>query len=236
MLIVLLTQLLFACSTMQSSSENTEDKVGDLPSKKVDSQEPINEESELPTSNPYQVQQLAQQELIPQATKAEFDKAVSFIEAKQYQQANDILDKIIKTQPHLSGTYVNKAMIAKELGELVKAQQLLAKAISVNKLNLYAHHLRGQIYRLQGNFTLAEQSYLAALSIWPNYREAQLSLAILLELYRGRLVEAHQYYQRYLALNTKDKEVKQWLAGLEIKMKRAGVNIPEPLLSRSYND
>ena len=91
---------------------------------------------------------------------------------------------------------------------------------------MYAHHLQGKVYRLQGQFDKAEQSYLAALAIWPDFTDAQASMAILLELYRGRLLDAHSYYRSYLLLNSDDEEVKRWQAGLEIKIKRAGLAMP----------
>ena len=133
---------------------------------------------------------------------------------------------MILKQPKLSGSYVNKAIIAKQHGKLDEAQLLLAKAIEVNSLNLYAHHLQGQIYRLQGLFEKSEQSYLAALAIWPDFAQAHASMAILLELYRGRLLEAYAHYRTYLTLKPDDEEVKRWLAGLEIKIKRAGLELP----------
>nr|WP_252730686.1 tetratricopeptide repeat protein [Colwellia sp. E2M01] len=152
---------------------------------------------------------------------------------KKWQQANALFDTVIFNQPNLSGSYVNKAIIAQQQGDLAAAQTLLNTAIGINKLNLHAHHLQGQIYREQGKFVEAEQSYLAALDIWPDFSDAQLSMAILLELYRGRLIEAHGYYTSYLLLNSDDEEVKRWQAGLEIKITRAGLEVPvveEPVL------
>ena len=96
-------------------------------------------------------------------------------------------------------------------------------------MNPYAYQMKGRVARLTGDFEQAEKSYLKALDIWPEYPEAQVNLAILLELYRGRLLDARKYYSSYLELQADDQQVQRWLAGVEIKIKRAGLVLPEKL-------
>lgn len=180
----------------------------------------------IPAKNLYVEQQKNQPLVVPENVRNDYQQAINLMNAKEWAQAEVLLDQVILNQPNLSGAYVNKAIIAKQREDFVQAQLLLNKAIEVNSLNLYAHHLQGQIYRLQGQFEKAEQSYLAALAIWPDFAEVHASMAILLELYRGRLLEAYAYYHSYLAINSDDAEVRRWLAGLEIKIKRAGLTIP----------
>ncbi len=156
------------------------------------------------------------------ASAANFKAALTLMHAKKWQKAQQLLDKIIAQQPELSGSYVNKALIFMQQKQLVAANEQLIKAITANPLNPYAHNLQGQIARLQGNFSLAEKSYRQALTIWPQYSQAQLNMAILLELYRGQLVNAKKHYQAYLKIKPQDKQVQRWLAGLNIKIKRAG--------------
>jgi len=154
---------------------------------------------------------------------ANFKAAVTLMHIKKWQKAQQLLDKIIAQQPELSGSYVNKALIFIQQNQLNAANKQLIKAITANPLNPYAHNLKGQVARLQGNFTLAEKSYRQALTIWPQYPQAQLNMAILLELYRGQLVASKQHYQAYLKIKPQDKQVQRWLAGLNIKIKRAGL-------------
>ncbi|GAW95802.1 MULTISPECIES: tetratricopeptide repeat protein [Colwellia] len=181
----------------------------------------------VPAINRYLLQQQAKQATaVPAKVLKDYQQALSLMKAKKWRQAQALFDQVILKQPQLSGSYVNKAIMAKQQGQLVPAQLLLDKALAVNDLNLYAHHLQGQVYRLQGQFDKAEQSYLAALAIWPDFAEAHASMAILLELYRGRLLAAHGYYRSYLLLKSDDDEVKRWLAGLEIKLTRAGLDVP----------
>ncbi|KGJ95008.1 tetratricopeptide repeat protein [Colwellia psychrerythraea] len=180
-----------------------------------------------PAINLYLQQQADNPIIVAANVLKDYQQAISLMEEKKWPQAQALFDQVILAQPQLSGSYVNKAIIVKQEGKLLAAQVLLNKAIAANSLNLYAHHLQGKVYRLQGKFEQAEQSYLAALAIWPDFAEAHASMAILLELYRGRLLEAHGYYCSYLLLNSDDEEVKRWLAGLEIKIKRAGLEIPK---------
>jgi tetratricopeptide (TPR) repeat protein len=176
--------------------------------------------------NLYLQQQANEPVTVPANVLKDYQQAISLMKDKKWQQAQSLFDQVILAQPQLSGSYVNKAIIAKHQGKLIEAQVLLDKAITANNLNLYAHHLQGKVYRLQGQFDKAETSYLAALAIWPDFAEAHASMGVLLELYRGRLLDAHGYYRSYLLLNSDDEEVKRWQAGLEIKIKRAGLEVP----------
>ena len=177
--------------------------------------------------NLYEQHQVINPIVINDEVRQQYQQATSLMKQKEWLKAQALFDKVIEQQPQLSGSYVNKAIIAKQQGNLAQAQALLNQALAINKLNLYAHHIQGQVYRLQGDFDKAEQSYLAALAIWPDFTEAQASMAILLELYRGRLIDAYGYYHSYLQLKSDDEEVRRWQAALAIKIKRAGLTLPQ---------
>jgi len=206
--------------TSLEQSEIATVQAGDVPSKGIEQPHIV------PAKNLYLQQQLDSPIIIAKTVQKDYQQALTLMKESKWQQAQVLFDQIILKQPNLSGSYVNKAIIARQHRRFDEAQSLLAKAIEVNSLNLYAYHLQGQIYRLQGSFEKSEQSYLAALAIWPDFSEVHASMAILLELYRGRLIEAHAYYRAYLTLKPDDEEVKRWLAGLEIKIKRAGLELP----------
>lgn len=178
-------------------------------------------------ANLYLTQQKARLANVSAATINKYQQALAFITKKEYQQADQLLEQIIRIEPALSGVYVNKAVIAYQQEDLSKAEYWLDKAITVNHLNPYAHNFKGQLLRKKGAFKQAQQSYLKALASWPDYADAHVNLAILLELYRGQLLQAKQHYQAYLALNPEDKKIQAYLAGLVIKMKRAGISFPE---------
>ncbi|AWB67361.1 hypothetical protein C2869_13340 [Saccharobesus litoralis] len=175
--------------------------------------------------NRYQAQQNDKMAAIPAEVLAQFDNGVTEMEQGNWQQADSIFDEILSAYPTLSGVLVNKALVA-EHGhkDLMLTQQLAEQALAVNQDNPYAHNILGRLARQQGQFKQAEVHYLSALDIWPQYPEANLNMAILLELYRGRLFEAFSYYESYLASNPEDKLVKRWFAGLQIKLKRLEQN------------
>jgi tetratricopeptide (TPR) repeat protein len=146
---------------------------------------------------------------------------------KEWKKAELLFDQVLVSQPQLSGAYVNKALIAFHQKDVNHANKQLDQALAANPLNPYAYEIKGRLARLSGHFDQAEKNYLKALEIWPEYPEAQVNLAILFELYRGRLLDAHKYYSSYLAQQADDQQVQRWLAGVEIKIKRAGLILPD---------
>ncbi|MCW8831813.1 MAG: hypothetical protein OQK09_13470 [Colwellia sp.] len=182
--------------------------------------------------NTYLEQEALRMSGVPEEVIATYQQALVLMAQQKWQAAIELFDQVIAKQANLSGSYVNKALILRELHKQQQEtknsdyEQWIDKAISVNPLNLNAHYLKGQILQERGQFAQAEKSYATALSIWPNYTQAQLSMAVLLELYRGKLLDAYQYYSAYLTLEAEDKQVQRWQAALAIKIKRAGLALP----------
>lgn len=187
--------------------------------------------------NDYLAQEKRLMNNVPQSVITTYKQAVELMKQQQWQAALALFDEVIVKQKNLSGSYVNQALIWQRLSEqesdktkqktdLNKSELLLAKAIKINPVNPYAHYLKGKLLETSGAFSQAEASYRTALTIWPNFTQAQLSMAVLLELYRGRFIEANQYYSAYLLNEPEDQQVKRWQAALAIKIKRAGLSLP----------
>jgi tetratricopeptide (TPR) repeat protein len=166
---------------------------------------------------------------VPSFVITKYKQALTLMTKQEWLKAEKLFNEILVIQPQLSGAYVNKALIAIQQKNFSIANQQLDRALEVNALNPYAYQMKGRVARLTGDFEAAEKSYLKALDIWPEYPEAQVNLAILLELYRGRLLDARKYYSSYLELQADDQQVQRWLAGVDIKIKRAGLALPEKL-------
>ena len=166
---------------------------------------------------------------VPSYVITKYKQALTLMTKQEWLKAEKLFNEILVIQPQLSGAYVNKALIAIQQKNFSGADHQLDRALEVNALNPYAYQMKGRVARLTGDFEAAEKSYLKALDIWPEYPEAQVNLAILLELYRGRLLDARKYYSSYLELQADDQQVQRWLAGVEIKIKRAGLVLPEKL-------
>jgi len=176
--------------------------------------------------NLYSEQALQRLINVPEKIIKQYQQALDFMKVQKWASAEKLFDEILLEHPQLSSVYVNKALIGIALNDVIRASDCIEKALLVNSINPYAHQLKGRISRLNGQFEQAEKSYLEALKIWPQYLEAQVNLAILLELYRGRLLDARRHYLSYLALQPNDEQVLRWLAGIEIKIKRAGLSLP----------
>jgi tetratricopeptide (TPR) repeat protein len=177
--------------------------------------------------NAYLEQKQARLANVPAQVIKKYQQALTLMKSQQWQSAEQLFEQVLLTQPQLSGAYVNMGLIAIAQKDFNRANKQLDKALLANPINPYAYQVKGRVARLTGNFEQAEKSYLKALDIWPEYPEAQVNLAILLELYRGRLLDARKYYSSYLVLKADDQQVQRWLAGVEIKIKRAGLVLPE---------
>jgi len=251
MTLFLITMFLSACSSTQGQQDKVTEKsdwsriIKDI----TDLVElPWNEDTQqiqspnrkmqplLDTKNAYLEQEKRLMSEVPNDVIITYQQALLLMGQHEWQAASVLFDHVIAKQPNLSGSYVNQALILTELSKLQKqakrteqlnaAELWIDKAISVNSLNPYAQYAKGKTLQDKGLFEQAEQRYAEALSIWPNYAQAQLNMAILLELYRGKLLEAYPYYTAYLQQNMDDKQVQRWQAALEIKIKRAGLRLP----------
>lgn len=162
-------------------------------------------------------QKLNKQQLTPE-TLSLYQQAIKAVKNKQWQQAQALLQQVLIKSPNLSGAYYYQAVIAYNKQTFEEAKLLIAKSILINNNNPYSFNLQAVIARKLGDFTLAENSYEKAITIWPDYSEAHLNYAVFLELYRGQLEEAKKHYLQYLMLKPDDKKVARWLAGLELKL------------------
>ncbi len=172
-------------------------------------------------ANAYLAQQSLKMQKVTAETKAAYQLAINLMAKQDWPAAIAAFDQVIKSNPELSGAYINKAIIAFKQDDVEQALNWAKQAVTINDKNPYGHNLLGQIYRLKGEFDKAESHYLIAIDIWPDYADAYLNLAVLLDLYRGRLLDAQSFYQAYLDYNPDDKVVNKWLAALNIKIKRA---------------
>jgi len=247
--LLLLTLIMSGCSSVpegdvdetievKSISKDIIDLLGIPQNKNTRINQSTNKPQQLisETKNTYLEQEAALIADVSNDVIAIYQQALMLMDQQKWSAANVLFDQVIAKQPNLSGSYVNQALILRELNkhqqgtkrteQFKTAELLIDKAISVNSINPYAHYLKGKIQQDKGQFKQAEQRYAKALSIWPSYAQAQLSMAILLELYRGKLLEAYPYYTDYLQHNLGNKQVQRWQAALTIKIKRAGLRLP----------
>ncbi len=170
-------------------------------------------------SSPYTEDRTA----VPEEAQELYDEALAAINKDRTEQAVAIFKDIIQSYPHFSGPYVNLGIIYREQGNLDQAASMFTKAIAANRNNLEAYNQLGYVYRLQGKFADAEKAYADSLSVWPNYTSIHYNLAILYELYLGRLDKALFHFETYQALQAEeDRKVKGWIVDLKRRIKKQG--------------
>lgn len=160
---------------------------------------------------------------VPAAAQSAFDSALTAQRAQQWDDAERQYKQLAAKYPQFSGPLLNLALIYAQTRRPQLAEQYFKQALQVNPDNLNAYDQYGIWLRAQGRFADAEKAYQQALTRWPDHPESHLNLGILYDLYMGRLLQALEQYQRYLALTRDDKSpVRGWVVDLQRRLKSAG--------------
>ena len=155
-------------------------------------------------------------------------------------KAKEILDALYESNSAYLGALINSADISLKLKNLDQAKSLYLDAIqkvenalknpnqTVSVYNtMFSVHIYNQlglIERQQGNFDQAESYYRQALALEPDNPATIKNLAILLDLYRGKLAEALAFYVQYQAIvdgpdsQISDPKIKDWIYDLKNRL------------------
>lgn len=149
-------------------------------------------------------------------SQEQFERASALLEVGQTERALLILEKLTQVQPELAGPWVNMGIAYLQLEEESAAIEAFNKALAANQHNCDALNQLGVLARKRGDFGEAEQYYQRCIEAQPSFADAHLNLAILYELYMGRLNEALVAYNEYqLSLLEPDATVSGWMIDLE---------------------
>ncbi len=159
----------------------------------------------------------------PARAQRDYRKAVSALQAGNYEQAEAALQSFVTEYPGYANAYVNLAIVVAQRGDNEAAVRLLQHAIEVDAGNVYALNRLGLIRRQQGEFAAAEQAWLEATRVNPDYPNAWYNLGVLYDLYLQDLDAAVNHYQRYhdlaaaadFATETETAGVQRWIADLQ---------------------
>lgn len=177
-----------------------------------------NEPTSLSLYQRFLAEQTKKKNSFPDNALGIYNKATLAMKNKKWENAERLLDELLVIAPETSSVYVNKALIHYHQKQYKQAIAMLNTAENLSLNNPYIHNLKGVIYRELGELELAESNYLNAITIWPEYAQAYLNIAVFTELYRGDFEQAKLYYQTYLSFKPEDQQAVRWLAGLEIKL------------------
>ena len=216
---LLTAALLLGCSSAPGTKTKAKNKAGDAPATAASGV------SILPagpaTSNPY----LQNKPSVSRQATQNFADARRAMAAKQWAQAESLLQKVIAENNKLSGAYLNLGVVYRAQKEDKRAEQAFNDAITANHTNLDAYNQLAILQREAGNFSGAEANYKKALGIWPFHPESHKNIAILYDLYMGKSAEALPHYEAYLQLlGGEDKQATSWIADLQ---RRLGI-APKP--------
>jgi Tfp pilus assembly protein PilF len=157
---------------------------------------------------------------VPAAAQAAFDSALVAQRAQQWPEAERQLQQLTEKYPYLSGPQLNLALLYAQTQRPQQAEDSFKHALRINPNNVSAANQYGIWLRSQARFSEAETAYQQALTRNPDSAETHLDLAILYDLYMGKLPQALEHYQRYLALVGDEKSpVQSWVADLQRRMK-----------------
>lgn len=148
--------------------------------------------------------------------QATYDALVSRLQSGDPAAVTD-LEKFSADHPDLAGPLLNLGLARAKAGDEVAATDYYQRATQVCTRCGPAWNELGVLGRRQGRFADAEQAYLRAIELQPDYAAAYYNLAVLYELYLPRPELALQNYERYLELGGAEAgsgDVEKWVADL----------------------
>jgi tetratricopeptide (TPR) repeat protein len=137
-----------------------------------------------------------------EASRRDFDRAVGLLEKS----------------PGVTAPYINMAIACRHIGELEQAEAHLKTALSLAPEHPVACNEYGLLYRKTGRFTEARAIYEKAIAGFPDYYPVHRNLGILCDLYMNDPTCALEHYEIYSRAMPDDKQVKLWIADLQIRL------------------
>lgn len=127
------------------------------------------------------------------------------------------LESFSAAHPDLAGPLLTLGLARARAGDEAAAADCFQRATRVCSSCGPAWNELGVLGRRQGRFADAEQAYLRAIELQPDYAPAYYNLAVLYELYLPRPELALQNYERYLQVGGEEgasADVEKWVADL----------------------
>ncbi len=204
-LLLVFISLLSACATQTTMQDSTETQVVAQPV--------VNDYSDYAEVGLITVEAEYQQT---------FKKAVAALRKKHYQQAEQLLETLIKQRPDLVMPLYNLALLRMSQQKNAEALELLTSAHFIDPANDKVCSALGRGLREQGQFKEAKKVYGVCLSFEDQSPIVHKNYGILLDLYLHQGDLALKQYQIYLdRTGDSDKQVKGWVLDLQRRLKAA---------------
>jgi Flp pilus assembly protein TadD len=157
---------------------------------------------------------------IDEASRKDFERAITMMKDQNYGQAIDILEKIIEKSPGVTAPYIDIAIAYRLIGKPEKAEEPLKAALQLIPDHPVASNEYGLLCRKAGRFADARTIYENAIARFPDYSLLHRNLGILCDLYLDDPAGALEHYEIYSAAKPEDKQVKVWIADLRARLGR----------------
>ena len=152
------------------------------------------------------------------AARRDFDQAVVFLNEGDFDQAIDLLEKVVESSPEVSAPYINLAIAYRKVDKPELAEGHLITALSLISGHPVASNEYGLLLRKAGRFDEAKNIYEAALMNFPDYLPVRRNFGILCDLYLRDQECALAQYELYSELKPEDKQVKLWVSDLRLRL------------------
>jgi Tfp pilus assembly protein PilF len=151
--------------------------------------------------------------------RRDFQSAVVMLNDGHYEQAVDLLDKVVAQSPGVTAPYINLAIAYRHLDNLEQAEMHLKTALDLVPGHPAACNEYGMLYRKTGHFDEARAMYEKALDRFPEYYPVHRNLGILCDLYLDDLECALEHYEIYGRARPEDEKVQLWIVDLRNRLK-----------------
>ena len=150
----------------------------------------------------------------------DFMRAVDMLKDQEYDQAIDLLEKVIEQSPGVTAPYIDIAIAYQHIGKPEQAEEHLKAALRLVPDHPVASNEYGLLCRKAGRFADARAIYEKAIVSFPDYYPLHRNLGILCDLYLNDLACALEHYEIYSEARPEDKRVKLWIADLRARLGR----------------
>ncbi|HDP90214.1 MAG TPA: tetratricopeptide repeat protein [Thioalkalivibrio sp.] len=152
---------------------------------------------------------------VDSAVRQDFARALELLEAGQYPQAIDLLEKVTTRAQNHSAPFVNLAKAYVMTGNYDRAEANLDRAMQINPGHPVTLHELALLYRETGRYDDSRQVYETLTARYPEFMPARKNFGILCELYLDDPACALKQYRSYIDNNPGEEDVKLWILGLE---------------------